>query len=551
MRKLLAFDIGGTLIKYGVLTEDGMIIDKYECITEAHLGGASIVEKVKRLGRSLISDHDIKGICISTAGQIDSKEGTVLYASSLIPDYIGISLKKELETYFNLQVEVENDVNCAGLAESWVGTGRNAKSIFCLTIGTGIGGSFILDNKLQTGHNFSAGEIGYIPMEGNQFQELASTKTLIRNVAELKGISERNINGKDIFGLAKKGDQNCIQEINRLVYYLSKGISTIAYMMNPEMIIIGGGITVQEDYLYPLIMKQLEKDIMPAVMNNTKIKIAQNLNNAGMIGAVRHFLLQESMQPLKSVTTIIESNMHKLTKGEQRIAIYVVSNLASVPNRTISELAGQINVSEATITRFCKKLEFESFNKFRLMAKEANVSTRFYERSGSASLIEVKHEYMGMLKKFGTLLQESDIYLAKEKIRNAKIIYLYGTAEMSVVAESLKYKLMKKGIKVDVFLTPFQMALSSELIDADTLVIGINPSGYSPEIIHVMEEAKNKSAITIGVTSQYDSPLSYKSDIRFVVPGNNPINKSNNNSINEVSIYYLFDILCRNFKDSQ
>src|SRR5699024_1708652 len=143
-----------------------------------------------------------------------------------------------------------------------------------------------------------------------------------------------------------KGDEICIKGINRQVYYLSKGIATIAYMMNPEMIVIGGGITVQKDYLYPLIMEQLKQDVMPAVLDSTKIEIAQNLNNAGMIGALRHFLLQESLQPLKSITTMLESSNHKLTKGEKVIATHVINNLETVPTTTISQLANKINVSE-------------------------------------------------------------------------------------------------------------------------------------------------------------------------------------------------------------
>src|SRR5690606_8949330 len=147
------------------------------------------------------------------------KEGVILYASSMIPDYTGTSLKKELEAFFKLPVEVENDVNCAGLSESWIGTGKDVKSLFCLTIGTGIGGSYILDNKLHTGHSFSGGEIGYIPIEGEPFQELASTRRLIEKVAEAKGVSSGELDGKKIFELAKAGDEVCIEEIDNLIAY--------------------------------------------------------------------------------------------------------------------------------------------------------------------------------------------------------------------------------------------------------------------------------------------------------------------------------------------
>lgn len=547
MKKFLAFDIGGTLIKYGVLDEDGTFLEKHESPTEAYLGGPAIVEKVKEYGRNLSNIHDISGVCISTAGQVDSKKGIVLYASPLIPDYTGTPLKQELEAYFKLPVEVENDVNCAGLAESWIGTGRDAKSLFCLTIGTGIGGSFIIDNKLQTGHSFSAGEIGYIPIEGEQFQELASTRILVKNVANRQGVPESEIDGKKIFELALSGDEICIEEINRLVYFLSKGIATIAYMMNPEMIIIGGGITAQKEYLYPIIMKQLEKDVIPAVLSATKIKIAQNLNDAGMIGALRHFLLQESLQPLKSITTIIESNSHKLTKREQMVAKYIITNVQAVPNKTISELSRQINVSEATITRFCQKLEIGSYNKLRLLAKEASVSTRLFEQSEMTSMTEVKESYLSMLKKYNSLYQMNEIKEMKKLITEADQVYLYGGNEMLYVAEQLKYKLMKMGIRADAFSTPYQMEMSTRLLNRKTVVVGLSTNGYAEDVIGMMKTGKGAGCPTIGITSQQDSPLAHAADVRLLIPATEEI-AEHSSSVGEVSALFLVDVI---FKELQ
>jgi predicted NBD/HSP70 family sugar kinase/DNA-binding MurR/RpiR family transcriptional regulator len=542
MRKFLAFDIGGTLIKYGVLNEDGTFAEKHECPTEAHLGGAAIIEKVKEYGKALIGKYTISGVCISSAGQVDSKEGTILYASELIPHYTGTPLKKELEAFFNLPVEVENDVNCAGLAESWIGMGKEAKSLFCLTVGTGIGGSYILDNKLHTGHSFSGGEIGYIPIEGEQFQELASTRTLVRNVAKRKGVSETELDGKKIFEMAQAGDEICIQEIERLVYYLSKGIATIAYMMNPEMIIIGGGITEQKDYLYPLISKQLQKDIIPNILKQTQIKIAQNLNNAGMIGALRHFILQESLKPLKSVTTMIESNLHKLTKREQMIAKYIIQNMESVPNKTISELSRQINVAEATITRFCQKLEFGSYNKLRLLAKEASVSTRVYEPNDLSSMNEVKETYFMMMKKFDTLHQKQAIQQLKQQLSTAKTVYLYGGGELFLVAEQLKYKLMKLGIQASTFSTSFEMEMSAHTLTPETIVIGLTATGYAADVVSMLEKAKKAGCVTVGITSQQDSPAAEISEICLLIPSMEGV-EVESSSMGEVSAYYLFDVI--------
>lgn len=547
MRDFLAFDIGGTLIKYGVISEKGTFSQKGEIETEAHLGGKEVLKKVKKIGDALSESHDISGICISTAGQVDSKKGEILYASSLIPEYTGMQIKKELEAYFKRPVEVENDVNSVGLAESWIGKGKDARSMFCLTVGTGIGGSYIIDNKLHTGHSFSGGEIGYIPIEGSQFEKLASTKTLVENTAKQKGIPESELNGKKVFDLAIAGDEICIREIDRLVYYLSKGIATITYMMNPEMIVIGGGITNQKDYLYPLIMEQLKKDIMPAILSKTKIEIAGNLNNAGMIGALRHFLLQESLQPFNRITTMIESNKHKLTKGEALIAKYIAMNLTDVPNQTISDMADKINVSESMITRFCKKLEIGSYNKLRLMAKEATVGTRIHDKLESSSLLEVKKDYISILNKLETLNQPSDLSQFRKKLLLADNIFLYSSGEMSFVLNQIKYKLMKLEIAADAFTDSYQMVISTNLLKPQSLVIGLSLSGYNTEVLHMLETAKQIGAVTIGITSQKDSPVSMCSDISLLIPSKDDV-QNGTSSINEISALYLLEIF---FKELQ
>lgn len=540
MRDFIAFDIGGTLIKYSVLKENGSIIYKNEVPTEADLGGSEVIDKVKKIGDELLQSYSITGICISTAGQVDSKKGEILYASSLIPTYTGMQIKKELEAYFQLQVEVENDVNCVGLAESWIGKGKDVKSLFCLTIGTGIGGSYIIDNKLHSGHSFSGGEIGYIPIEGSQFEELASTRTLVKNVAKQKGFPEDKLNGKEIFELALNGDEDCIREINQLVYYLSKGIATIAYMMNPEMIVIGGGITNQKEYLYPLIMKQLEKDLIPALLDKTKIEIAGNLNDAGMVGALRHFLLQESLQPFNRITTMIESNKHKLTKGEATIAKYVTMNLSDVPNHTISHMADKINVSESMITRFCKKLEIGSYNQLRMMAKEATIGTRLHDKTENSSLVEIKEDYINILNKIDTLNQSVDFAEIGSQLRLAKRIILYGSEEMEYVMNQLKYKMMELHIPVDVFSNRYQMDRSVHLLDQHCLVVGLSISGFNSNVLKMLEAARKCNATTIGITSQQDSPITERADIRFFIPSDNDVGKVSH-SIREVSLFYLLD----------
>ncbi len=547
MRKFIAFDIGGTLIKYGVLTDKGNFLERNETATQAEFGGPEVLRKVKEIGDGLIKRYSIGGICISTAGQVDSKKGEILYASSLIPEYTGTPIKKELEAYFRLPVEVENDVNCAGLAESWIGKGRDAKSLFCLTVGTGIGGSYIIDNKLHTGHSYSGGEIGYIPIEGDQFQELASTRILIKNVARRKEVAEESIDGKIIFENARKGDVICIEEIDRMVYYLSKGIATIAYMMNPEMIVIGGGITNQRDYLYPLIKKQLKKDIIPAILKKTKIEIAGNLNDAGMIGALRFFLLQESMQPFNKITTLIESNRHKLTKGERTIATYIMKNMNDVPNNTISEMAQKIDVSESMITRFCKKLDIGSYSKLRLMAKETIIGTRIHDKADTSTLVEVKQGYVDILNRLETLNNTLDIATLKDQFALSDRLFLYGTGEMEYVNQLTKYKLMQYGISVDAFSSKYEMDMSKFILKPQTIVVGLSLSGYDKRIMEMLKFASELGCMTVGITSQQDSPIANISDLSLLLPSKDDV-ENFKGSISEASILFLLEVL---FKELQ
>ncbi len=294
MNRFICIDVGGTSIKYGLSNEIGEFIDKGSVDTEAlEKGGPGILEKIKTISKKYIEDNDIDGICISTAGMVDSKKGKVVYAlEHLIPEYTGMEIKREVEKEFNIRCEVENDVNCAGLGETWLGAGKNAKSSVCLTVGTGIGGCVILDNKLIHGFSNSAGEIGYMNINGKSLQDLASISSLVRKIAKIKNISQQDIDGKIIFDMAKNNDKDCLNEIDNMVKSLAIGIANICYLINPEVLILGGGIMAQEEFLKPRIDKALKEILVPRIYENTKIEFAKRQNDAGMIGALYNFLSQ-------------------------------------------------------------------------------------------------------------------------------------------------------------------------------------------------------------------------------------------------------------------
>lgn len=289
MKYYVCIDIGGTSIKYGLLNEDVNFVEDNEMPTEAYKGGGHILSKIIDIVSIYKEKYDIIGVCISTAGMVDHEKGEIIYASELIPNYTGVKIKETIEEMFSIACEVENDVNCAGLAENFVGSSKGSSVSLCLTIGTGIGGAIIIDDKVFHGFSGSACEVGYMNMLNSKFQDLGSTRALVKRVATMKGCPEDNINGRIIFEEAKNGDKDCIQGINEMVDVLGMGIANICYVVNPEVVVLGGGIMAQRDYLYEKIKTSVEKYLIPYLASKTKIEFAKNQNKSGMLGAYYNF----------------------------------------------------------------------------------------------------------------------------------------------------------------------------------------------------------------------------------------------------------------------
>lgn len=297
----ICIDIGGTSIKYGVLDRMGEIFINGSITTKVTQTENFILLDLKKLIKDILEQYvtyDIKGICVSSAGVVDPEKGEIVYSGPTIPGYTGTKIKEEIEKEFGIRCEVENDVNCAGLGEYWKGAGKGSKSMVCMTVGTGIGGSVILDGKLLNGIGYTAGEIGYMDVNGQFIQEVASSRFLVKKVQEEKEKREglkQNITGVDVFELAKKGDEICIDAIDMLIENLAVGIRNIMYLLNPEIVIIGGGITAQKEYLEERIRKRVNDGMISDMFKKTKIELAQQGNQAGLLGALYHFLKKQQI----------------------------------------------------------------------------------------------------------------------------------------------------------------------------------------------------------------------------------------------------------------
>lgn len=286
--KILAIDIGGTAIKYGLVSEDFEILTSFEIPTDAHLGGPHLMNKIM----NIVGEYadEISCVGISTAGQVNSELGKIIFASENIPNYTGIEITKTIQKKYNLPVSVENDVNSAATAEAKFGSAKGYKDFLCLTYGTGVGGALWINNQIYTGEYFSAGEFGHIVTHtggkvctcGNQgcYEMYASTRALVYAVKEATG---KNLNGREIFAPENFNNTLIRSVIDNWIDEIVGGLTTLIFIFNPPLIVLGGGI-MNETY----VVSEIERRIHARPVHSFKdvqIKKAQMKNQAGMLGA--------------------------------------------------------------------------------------------------------------------------------------------------------------------------------------------------------------------------------------------------------------------------
>ena len=284
MSKYILFDIGGTNIK--MATYEGCLSDVKEYPTEAKLGADKLGEKIINL---VSSESNYDAIGISTAGQVNAKEGYIIYANENMPGYTGTKWKEMLESKFNVPVYVENDVNAAALGEGYAGVAKGKDDYLCLTFGTGVGGAIVIDGKVYHGSSGSAGEFGAMLLNINKhekgdafsgaYEKIGSTTALVKSAMKYR---EELNNGRLIF--SNLDDSKVLDIVKSWTYDVSLGLTSLIHIFNPAMVILGGGIMEQE-LVFNEVLKNVEDELMPS-FKNVEIKRAELGNKAGLYGAL-------------------------------------------------------------------------------------------------------------------------------------------------------------------------------------------------------------------------------------------------------------------------
>lgn len=289
--KIIGIDIGGTTIKADLYDDFGTSLNQFkeiETIIDYDLGTNQILNQVCDLIGEYVLNYSIDGVGISTAGVVNANTGEIIYAGYTIPGDIGVNFTSEIEKRFGLSTFVENDVNCAALGELWEGQAKDKKNVVMVTIGTGIGGSIIVNGQIVNGFNYTAGEVGYIPVGNSDWQSKASTTALI-HLYQKKSL-KTNQTGRTFFTDLSSGDKVAKETFEIFVENLTKGLLTISYLLNPEILILGGGILAKKDILLPEIQSSLAKNAMDNRFLPKNVVAATLGNEAGRIGAVKNFL---------------------------------------------------------------------------------------------------------------------------------------------------------------------------------------------------------------------------------------------------------------------
>lgn len=311
-KKIIGIDLGGTSVKLAILTTEGEIQEKWSIKTNILDEGSHIVPDIIDSIRHRFETHglttdDFLGIGMGSPGVVDSDAGTVIGAYNL--NWKSLQLvKKQFETAIGLPFFIDNDANVAALGEQWVGAGNNNPNVVFMTLGTGVGGGVIAAGNLIRGVKGAGGELGHITVDLKEpFACTCGKKGCLETVASATGIVNltrryadqyagdaklkqmiddgQDVTAKDVFDLAKEGDDLALIVYRHFSGYLGLACANIAAVLNPAYIVLGGGVSAAGDFLLDGVRRVFEENSFPQIKESTQLVLATRGNDAGVFGA--------------------------------------------------------------------------------------------------------------------------------------------------------------------------------------------------------------------------------------------------------------------------
>lgn len=286
-RQVIGVDLGGTAIKLGRFTQVGQCLADLAVPTPQPSTPEAVMAAMAAAIAVLDPNRETIAIGVGTPGPADAA-GRIARVAINLAGWNDVPIADALEAATGRPVVVANDANCAGLGEAWLGAGRSFKDVLTLTLGTGVGGAIILDGKLFVGRQGTAGELGLITLNpegppcnsGNQgsLEQHCSVQAIQR---------ETGLTPAALFEQAKAGDEAAIAFWQTYGRWLGAGIASLVYVLTPEAVIIGGGISAAAELFLPATLAELERRVLPSSREDMQVLVAKLGNQAGIVGAAR------------------------------------------------------------------------------------------------------------------------------------------------------------------------------------------------------------------------------------------------------------------------
>ncbi len=309
VRKRIGIDVGGTNVKIALVTDEGQIIYSNSVPTRAEMGYEYTVNNMKSAIYELLKETktettEIEGIGFGFPGQVDCDNGVVKLLPN-IPGWVNIPIAHIMEDEFHIPTRIDNDARCAALGEYHSGAGKGCKNLVCVTVGTGVGSGLIINGKVVRGASNAAGEIGHIKLQMHDgpicgcgdtgcMEAFVSAPSIVAMAQDyIKGgkstkYSERanaEISAYIVAEAAKAGDKVAQRIFKIMGEYLGIGLSSVVNLLNPERVIIGGGVADAGDIFFEPLRKTLKERAMEIAGAAVEVVPAQLGNTAGVIGA--------------------------------------------------------------------------------------------------------------------------------------------------------------------------------------------------------------------------------------------------------------------------
>lgn len=311
-KKIIGIDLGGTSVKLAILTTEGEIQEKWSIKTNILEDGSHIVPDIidsikHRFETHGLTKDDFLGVGMGSPGVVDSEAGTVIGAYNLNWKTLQL-VKEQFESALGLPFFIDNDANVAALGEQWVGAGNNNPNVVFMTLGTGVGGGVIAAGNLIRGVKGAGGELGHITVDFDEpFACTCGKKGCLETVASATGIVNlsrryadqyagdaklkqmiddgQDVTAKDVFDLAKEGDDLALIVYRHFSEYLGVACANIAAVLNPAYIVLGGGVSAAGEFLLDGVRKVFAENSFPQIKESTQIVLATRGNDAGVLGA--------------------------------------------------------------------------------------------------------------------------------------------------------------------------------------------------------------------------------------------------------------------------